>query len=110
MRKMTPECSKQPKRYTPNFKKNYFVNDEKGRNVSQLQDMQKIIENHFRKHFKEETVKRIEKLTTTLEQKLEQDRNVRRSDKSRAVQQMPINKASEKYNINLELIKFAPRD
>ena len=72
----------------------------------------KIIESHFKKRhfkkrFKKETKKRTEKLTTPPKS----FSKVKTAEEmTKAVQQSANNKAPGKYNINVELIKHAPRE
>ena len=67
----------------------------------------KIVESHFKKRFKKETKKRTEKLTTPPKS----FSKVKTAEEmTKAVQQSANNKAPGKYNINVELIKHAPRE
>ena len=69
--------------------------------------MQKIIEKHFMKHFSKENINHIKKLITGLK-KLKRKRTGKRV--KTAVWKITNNKAPGKDNINVELIKYPPKE
>ena len=84
-----------------------FVHDKQERYVSQPQEIHKIIEKHFKNHYKKDNTnigenlitppKRLNKMTTAKKM-------------TKAVQKMANKKAPRKNNINIELIKYAPEE
>ena len=91
--------------HTKHHKVNY-VHDDKGRCVSHPQQIQKIIEKHFEEHFNKSNVNLLEKFTTP-PKKL--DKRITTEEVISAVKMMANNKAPGKDNINIELIKYAPK-
>ena len=84
-----------------------FVHDDQERCVSQPQEVQRIIEQHFLKHFHKENINHIKKFVTgakTLKRK------ITAKEVKAAVWNMTNNKAPDKDNNNVELIKYAPEE
>ena len=79
-----------------------FVHDDQERCVSQLQEVHKIIERYFMKHFSKENINHIKKFITGAKRL---NRKITAKDQHRtAVWKMTKNKAPGKDNINVELI------
>ena len=84
-----------------------FVHDDQERCMSQPQEVQRIIEQHFLKHFNKENINHIKKFITgakTLKRK------ITAKEVKAAVWKMTNNKAPDKDNNNVELIKYAPEE
>ena len=82
-----------------------FVHHDQERCVSQTQEVHKIIEQHFMKHFNKENINHI-KMFITGAKRLK--RKITAKEVKSAVWKMTNNKAPGKDNINVELIKYAP--
>ena len=87
--------------------KNQFVHDVQERCVSQLEEVQKIIERHFTKHFNKENINHIKEFITGAKRL---NRKITAKEVKTAVWKMTNNKAPGKDNINVELIKYAPEE
>ena len=88
-------------------KKVQFVHDEQTRCVTQPQEIYNIVEKHFMNHFVKSNVNEIKKFLTP-PKKL--NRMITTDEVTKAVKQMANNKAPGKDNINVELIKYAPKE
>ena len=84
-----------------------FVHDDQERCVSQPQEVQKIIERHFMKHFNKENINHIKTFITGAKRL---KRKITAKEVKTAVWKMTNNKAPGKDNINVELIKYAPEE
>ena len=84
-----------------------YVHDDKQRCVTQPQQMQNIIEKHFKEHFQKDHVNSIDKFATE-PKKL--NKEITKEEVRAAISKMANNKAPGKDNINVELIKYAPDD
>ena len=84
-----------------------FVHDDQERCVSQPQEVQKIIEQHFMKHFNKDNMNHIKKFITGAKRL---KRKMTAKKVKTAVWNMTNNKAPGKENINIELIKYAPKE
>ena len=74
--------------------------------ISHPQQIQKIIEKQFEEHFNKSNVNLLEKFSTP-PKKL--DKRIATEEVISAVKMMANNKAPGKDNINIELIKYAPK-
>ena len=81
-----------------------FVHVKQERCVSKPQEIQKIIETHFKNHFKIDNTNPIEKFITP------HKRLNNMITAKEAVQKMANNKVPVKDNINVKLIKYAPEE
>ena len=81
-----------------------FVHDEQKRCVSQQEKIQRIIEKHFKNHFKKGNTNSIEKYITPPKML---NNIITAREVTKAVQKMASNKAPGKDNTNVELIKYA---
>ena len=84
-----------------------FVHDDQERCVSKPQEVQKIIERHFMKHFNKENINHIKTFITGAKRL---KRKITAKEVKTAVWKMTNNKAPGKDNINVELIKYAPEE
>ena len=84
-----------------------FVHDDQQRCVSQPQEIQKIIEQHFMKHFNKENINHIKKFITGAKRL---KGKITAKEVKTAVWKMTNNKAPGKDNINVGLIKCAPEE
>ena len=84
-----------------------FVHDDQQRCVSQPQEIQKIIEQHFMKHFNKKNINHITKFITGAKRL---KRKITAKEVKTAVWKMTNNKAPGKDNINVGLIKCAPEE
>ena len=84
-----------------------FIHDDQERCVSQPQEVQKIIEKHFKEHFNKENVGNIEKFKTEAK---ELNKKITAKEVKTAVKKMANNKVPGKDNINVELLKYAPEE
>ena len=82
-----------------------FVHHDQERCVSQTQEVHKIIEQHFMKHFNKENTNHIKKFITGAKRL---NRKITAKEVKSAVWKMTNNKAPGKDNISVELIKYAP--
>ena len=73
--------------------------------VSQPQEVQKIIEQHFMNHFNKENINHIKKLIIRAKRL---NRKITTKGGKTAVWKMANNKAPGKDKINAELLKYAP--
>ena len=80
------------------------VHDEQERCVSQREKIQRIIEKHFKHHFKKDNTNPIEKYITPPKML---NNIITAREVTKAVQKMASNKAPGKDNTNVELIKYA---
>ena len=88
------------------YQKIQSVHDDQEQCVSQPQEVQKIIEQHFMKHFNKENIKHIKKFITGAKRL---KRKITAKEVKTAVWKMTNNKAPGKDKINVELIKYAPK-
>ena len=102
---MTLECLKQQNHMK--HQKIQLVHDDQERCVSQPQEFQKIIEQHFMKHFNQENINQIKKFITGAKSL---NRKITPDEVKTAVWKMGNNKALGKDNINVELLKYAPKE
>ena len=82
-----------------------FVHDDKEWCVSQPQEVQKIIKQHFMKHFNKENINHKKKFITGAKRL---NRKITSKEVKTKVWKMNNSKALGKYNINVELLKYAP--
>ena len=76
-----------------------FVHDDQERCVSQLQEVQKIIEQHFMKHFSKENINHIKKFITGAKRL---NRKITAKEVKTAIWKMIKNKALGKDKINVK--------
>ena len=88
------------------YQKIQSVHDDQEQCVSQPQEVQKIIEQHFMKHFNKENIKHIKKFITGAKRL---KRKITAKEVKTAVWKMTNNKAPGKDKLNVELIKYAPK-
>ena len=88
-------------------KRIHFVHDENERCVSQTQEIYNIIEKHFKDHFNKDNRNTVQKFNTPPHSLR---RMITTEEVSKAVTKMSNNKAPGKDNINVELIKYAPKE
>ena len=81
-----------------------FVHDEQERCVSQREKIQRIIEKHFKNHFKKGNTNPIEKYITPAKML---NNIITAREVKKAVKKMANNKAPGKDNTNVELITYA---
>ena len=81
------------------------MHDAQERCVSQPEEVQKIIERYFMKHFNKENINHIKTFITGAKRL---NRKITAEEVKTAVWKMANNKAAGKDNINVELIKYAP--
>ena len=84
-----------------------FVHDENQHCVSQPQEMQKIIERHFKDHFQKNNLNGIDKFACD-PKKL--NKEISPEEIKTAISKMSNNKAPGKDNIDVELVKYAPEE
>ena len=84
-----------------------FLHDDQERCVSQPQEVQKIIEQHFMKHFNKENINHIKKFITGAKGL---NRKITAKEVKTAVWKMANNKALCKEKITIELIKYASKE
>ena len=84
-----------------------FVLDDQERCVSQPQEVQKIIEQHFMKHFNKENINHIKKFITGAKRL---NRKITAKEVKTVVWKMANNKALGKDNISVELLKYSPEE
>ena len=84
-----------------------FMHDNQEQCVSQPQEVQKIIERHSMKHFNKENINHIKNFITGVKRL---NKKMTAKEVKTAVWKMANNKASDKDNINVELIKYAPAE
>ena len=89
------------------YQKIQFVHDDQERCVSQLREVQNIIEQHFMKHFNKENINHIKKFVTGTKRL---NRKITGKEVKTAVWKMTDNKAPIKDNMNVELLKYAPKE
>ena len=75
--------------------------------MSQPQEVQKIIEPHFMKHFNKENINHIKKFITGAKRL---KRKITAKEEKTAVWKMINNQEAGKGNINVELIKYASKE
>ena len=75
--------------------------------MSQPQEVQKIIEQHFSKHFNKENVNHIKKFITGAKRL---NRKITAKEVNATVWKTANNKAPGQGNINVELLKYAPEE
>ena len=75
--------------------------------MSQPQEFQKIVEQHFMKHFNKENLNHTKKFITGAKRL---NRKITAKGVKTAVWKMTNNKALRKDNINVELLKYAPEE
>ena len=81
-----------------------FMHDNQEQCVSQPQEVQKIIERHSMKYFNKENINHIKNFITGVKRL---NKKMTAKEVKTAVWKMANNKASDKDNINVELIKYA---
>ena len=84
-----------------------FVHNDQERCMSQPQEVQKIIEQPFMKHFNQENINHTKKFITGAKR---HKRKITAKEVKAAVCKMTNNKAPGKDNINEELIKYVPEE
>ena len=83
------------------------MHDAQERCVSQPEEVQKIIERHFMKHFNKENINHIKTFITGAKRL---NRKITAKEVKTAVWKMANKKAPGKGNINVELIKYALKE
>ena len=84
---------------------NPFVEDEKGRNVTNPTEIYRIMKNHFQQHFFDETIYKLKAFTGNPE-KLDQP--ITKEEVEKSIKNLNNNRSPGYDNIAVELIKYGP--